>query len=84
MVDPNGSPLPAQPEPLLEVRDLQAWGGPDDAQDWYARNFALLALPFLAAFLAWKRALPARGWVGGGAAFVAAALVMNLGEGDRG
>jgi hypothetical protein len=54
------------------------WGGPDDAQDWYARNFALLALPFLAAFLGWKRALPARGWGALGAAFAAAALVMNL------
>ena len=45
---------------------------------WYARNIGLLVLPFLAAFLAWKRALPAEGWAGLAGGFVAAALVMNL------
>ncbi len=45
---------------------------------WYARNIGLLVLPFLTAFLAWKRALPAGGWAGLAGGFVAAALVMNL------
>lgn len=45
---------------------------------FYARNLSLFALPFLAVFLAWKRALPTGGWAGLGGAFVAAALVINL------
>jgi hypothetical protein len=45
---------------------------------FYARNLSLFALPFLAAFLGWKRALPTGGWAGLGGAFVAAALVINL------
>jgi len=45
---------------------------------FYARNFSLFALPFLAALLAWKRALPTGGWAWLGGAFVAAAVVINL------
>ena len=45
---------------------------------FYVRNLSLFVLPFLAAFLAWKRALPTGGWAGLGTAIVAAALVMNL------
>jgi hypothetical protein len=45
---------------------------------FYARNFSLFALPFLAAFLAWKRALPTGVWAWLGGAFLAAALVINL------
>lgn len=54
-----------------------SWDGESDTL-WYAHNISLLTLPFLAAFLAWKRALPTTGWIGLGAAFLAAALVMNL------
>ena len=53
------------------------WDGEADAI-FYVRNLSFFVLPFLAAFLAWKRALPA-GWLAGLAgAFIAAALVMNL------
>jgi len=45
---------------------------------WFAQNVSLLILPFLAAFLGWKRALPARGWAGLAGGFVAGALVVNL------
>ncbi|MFC1661131.1 permease prefix domain 1-containing protein [Gemmatimonadota bacterium] len=53
------------------------WGEDADTP-WYALNLSLFTLPFLAAFLAWKRALPTGGWIGLAGAFVAAALVMNL------
>ena len=53
------------------------WDG-DEETLWYVQNISLFTLPFLAAFLAWKRALPT-GWLAGLiGAFVAAALVMNL------
>jgi hypothetical protein len=53
------------------------WDGGEDTL-WYAHNLSLFTLPFLAAFLAWKRVLPTGGWAALGGAFVAAALVMNL------
>jgi hypothetical protein len=53
------------------------WDGGADTL-WYAHNLSLFTLPFLAAFLAWKRALPVGGWVVLGGAFLASALVMNL------
>jgi len=53
------------------------WDGDEEAL-WYIRNITLFTLPFLAAFLGWKRELPAYGWVWLGGAFAAAALVMNL------
>lgn len=53
------------------------WDGEEETL-WYVRNLSLLVLPFLAGFLAWKRALP-MGWLAGLAgAFLAAALVINL------
>jgi hypothetical protein len=52
--------------------------GADENIPFYAHNMSLLILPFLAVFLAWKRALPVGWWVGLGGAFVAAALIMNL------
>ena len=54
-----------------------SWDGESDTL-WYVRNLSFFALPFLAAFLAWKRALPTGGWAGLGAAYIVAALVMNL------
>jgi len=54
-----------------------SWDGEMDTI-FYVRNLSFFVLPFLTAFLAWKRALPA-GWLAGLAgAFLAAALVMNL------
>lgn len=52
--------------------------GADENIPFYAHNMSLLILPFLAAFLAWKRALPVGWWAGLGGAFAAAALVMNV------
>ena len=53
------------------------WDG-DAGTLWFGQNLGMLVLPFLAAFLAWKRALPLGGWTGLAGGFVAAALVMNL------
>jgi len=54
------------------------WDGPETDVLFYVRNLSLFVLPFLAGFLAWKRALP-KGWLAGLAgAFLSAALVMNL------
>lgn len=44
---------------------------------FYLRNSALLGLPFLVAFFAWKRALPLRVMAGLAVPFVAAAIVVN-------
>lgn len=51
--------------------------GPEGLNLFYARNFSLFVLPFLAGFFAWKRALAPAGrwWLA--APFVVAALVMN-------
>ncbi len=54
------------------------WDGPDEETLWYGRNLGVLVLPFLTAFLAWKRTLPAGGWFGFGGALLAAGLLMNL------
>lgn len=54
------------------------WSGSEADALWYIRNISFFVLPFLAGFLAWKRALPTGWWAGMGGAFVAAALVMNL------
>ncbi|MBT8397748.1 MAG: DUF4153 domain-containing protein [Gemmatimonadetes bacterium] len=54
-----------------------SWDGEMDTI-FYVRNLSFFVLPFLAAFLAWKRAL-GMGWIAGLAgSFLAAALVMNL------
>jgi len=54
-----------------------SWDGDEEAL-WYIRNMSLFTLPFLAVYLAWKRALPAVGWGVLGGVYLAAALVMNL------
>jgi hypothetical protein len=54
-----------------------SWDGDAEAL-WYIRNMSLFTLPFLAAFLALKRALTPGAWAALGGAFVAAGLVMNL------
>ena len=53
------------------------WDGELDTI-FYVRNLSFFVLPFLAAFLAWKRELPTAWLAGLAGAFVAAALVMNL------
>ncbi len=45
---------------------------------WYARNMSLFALPFLAAFFAWKRGLTASGRVALVAPFLVGILAINL------
>jgi hypothetical protein len=45
---------------------------------FYLRNFSLFALPFLAAFFAWKRSLAPMGRLWLAAPFAVAALVINL------
>jgi hypothetical protein len=49
-----------------------------DTPDFYARNLGFFVLPFLTAYLAWKRDLGAAGFVRLLAPFAAAALVVNL------
>ncbi len=49
-----------------------------DTQDFYARNVGFFVLPFLTAYLAWKRDLGAAGFVRLLIPFAAAALVVNL------
>jgi hypothetical protein len=49
-----------------------------ELEAFYVRNFGLLVLPFLAAFFAWKRSLPASGRLWLAAPFVVAAAAINL------
>jgi hypothetical protein len=51
---------------------------------FYVRNAALLVLPFLVAFLAWQRRLPARVLAWLAAPFVAGAVLVNVFPFDRG
>lgn len=51
---------------------------------FYARNAALLALPFLVGFFAWRRALPARTVVALLAPFAIAAVLVNAYRFDQG
>ncbi len=53
------------------------WDGDEEAL-WYIRNITMFTLPFLAAFLGWKRGLISSGWAWLVGAFLAGALVMNL------
>jgi len=53
-------------------------GGADQDTSFYARNLSLFVLPFLAAFFAFKRDLPPRGWGWLAVPFVAAGLIVNL------
>jgi hypothetical protein len=52
--------------------------GPEGLQLFYARNFSLFVLPFLAAFFAWKRKVDPTAWAGLGAVFLVGALAVNL------
>ena len=61
----------------IQVARLAA-GFPDDEPTWFARNLALVVLPFLAAYFARERQLDLRGWALTAAPFVLAALVVNL------
>jgi hypothetical protein len=59
--------------------------GPLDPEaSFYLRNTALLALPFLIGFLAWKRSLPARVVAAMAVPFVIGAVLMNAFPFDRG
>jgi hypothetical protein len=49
-----------------------------DTQDFYARNLGFFVLPFLTAYLAWKRDLGAAGFLRLLIPFAAAAVVVNL------
>ncbi|MCO5203207.1 MAG: permease prefix domain 1-containing protein [Chloroflexi bacterium] len=60
-------------------------GGNGDAEvSFYLRNTALLALPFLVGFFAWRRALPVRVVAGLALPFIAAAIVVNVFPFDTG
>lgn len=52
-------------------------------ESFYLRNAVLLALPFLAGFLAWRRRLGVRTLAGLAVLFAVAAAVMNLAPFDR-
>jgi hypothetical protein len=53
-------------------------GGPQTDASFYARNFSLFVLPFLAGYFAWKRGLDWAGRYWLVVPFVAAALVVNI------
>jgi hypothetical protein len=54
-------------------------GGNGDAEaSFYLRNTALLALPFLIGFLAWRRSIPVRAIAGLAVPFIAAAILVNV------
>lgn len=55
-----------------------SWEGPETDILFFVSNLSFFVLPFLAAFLAWKRALPTSWWAGLAGTFLAAAVVMNL------
>lgn len=50
----------------------------DGAPDFYARNASFFVLPLLAGYFAWKRQVDTRSLVGPAAAFVIAALFVNV------
>jgi hypothetical protein len=62
---------------VVQVARLAA-GFPDEEPNWLARNAGLFVLPFLAAYFARRRQLDTRRWALTAAAFVPAALVVNL------
>ena len=61
---------------LPEISGMHLWDSADSS--FYARNFSLFVLPFLAGYFAWKRSLHQAGCIWLAAPFVAAALVMNI------
>ncbi len=62
----------------IDLMDTGASGNGEGDAAFYLRNSALLALPFLIGFFAWRRRLPARVVVGLAVPFVAAAILVNL------
>ena len=62
----------------IKVPVLFGFAWDDGSEAFYARNLSLFGLPFVAAYFAWKRRLDRKLSVMLGAAFVAAALVINL------
>ena len=54
------------------------WGEPGRGELFYALNFSLFVLPFLAGFFAWKRGMDSKGLVALALPFVVGALVVNL------
>jgi hypothetical protein len=60
----------------LQVARLVA-GFPDRGGNWLARNIALLTLPFLAGFFAYRRRIPPRTLAWAALPFVVAAVVVN-------
>jgi hypothetical protein len=53
-------------------------GGPVGETSFYARNFSLFVLPFLAGYFAWKRGLSHSGRLWLAMPFIAAALAVNI------
>jgi hypothetical protein len=51
---------------------------PDETYLWFVRNLSLLVLPFLAAWFARRRGLPARDWLVTGALFALVGAITNL------
>lgn len=62
----------------IKVPELFGIRFAEDAQEFYARNLGFFVLPFLTAYLAWKRRLGATGFLRLLVPFAAAALVVNL------
>jgi len=48
-----------------------------DPSPFYPLNISFLILPFIAAYFAWDRPLPRRGWVGLAAVFAVSAAIVN-------
>ncbi len=55
-----------------------SFDGPESDQLFYAKNFSLFVLPFLAGFFAWKRGMEPAEWLLLAVAFIVGALVINL------
>jgi hypothetical protein len=59
-------------------------GFPDQESLWFVRNLGVFVLPFLAGWFARQRGLPLRQWLLTAAAFVIAAVVVNVYPYDEG
>ncbi len=84
----GGKPLRTEPIVVLalaaaaavaiKIPELFGISFEDDTVAFYARNLSFFVLPFLTAYLAWKRGLSTAGFVRLLILFAATALVMNL------
>lgn len=64
---------------MVKLPELWGWSLQDDADSWfYARNFALFAFPFIAAYWVWKRQLGLLGSAIVAITVLSASLIMNL------